>query len=93
MAVRKLRHVGVISVATVSAVIGIIVGLIYGIIAGAVIGLVGLPAAAFEPFAIGPFVGIIGGAVGGFIGGAIFAILYNIAAHFTGGIELDLEES
>ncbi len=106
MAKKNVKRVGVISVASTAALIGVIWGLIWGIIAFILTGFVGVPlqGPGFQ-MGVGPMqgmgaglgilallMGLLAGAVGGFIGGAISALLYNAASKFTGGFELDLEE-
>lgn len=86
---KKVKRVGVISVAAVMTVIDAIVGLICGIIVSLIgASIPGVPAI-FGALAI--IVGLVGGAFAGFISGAIFAILYNIAARYVGGVIVEVE--
>jgi hypothetical protein len=92
----KLKHLDVMSVAKVGAILGLIFGLIEGILMAIVIGSMGVIAKAVIPMAgLGAAVvivfGIIFGLIGGFIGGAIWAFIYNVAAGFVGPVEMDLE--
>jgi len=91
-----LKHVGVMSMAKITALFGLVAGLIYGI-------LFSTMAAAFAPLipglgatgagALGIFIVVIGAILGlivGFISGAIQAFLYNVFAGWVGGIQVDL---
>ncbi len=96
-----LKHVGVLSVAKITALFGVIFGIIYGI-------LVSVFAVAFVSTSMMPGLSNIGpvaagglgialviimailGAVGGFIYGAVVAFLYNVFAGWVGGVEVDL---
>ncbi len=99
-----VRRVGVLSLAKIYgvtlAVIGLIVGVIYGLIMMVVSAFVASSGAQGSGF------GAIGGVVGGlafmiifpifygllgFVGGAIAAAVYNFAAGYIGGLELELE--
>ncbi len=99
-----IKHLDVLSVAKVGAVIGAIWGAIYGFILGIVVavggataasgfGMTGLPLAGLGVAAVivGLIVGAIVGAIFGFIFGAIATFFYNVAFGMTGGIEVDLE--
>jgi hypothetical protein len=97
--VSVLKHVGVLSVAKITALFGVIFGLIYGILfsvfAAAFVSL--MPGVSgLGPLAAGG-IGIvlviltaIVGAIGGFIYGAVVAFLYNVFAGWIGGVEIDL---
>jgi hypothetical protein len=96
----KIRHVGPLSVGKILGVIYAGMGLLIGLFF-AMISMVGAAAAAqqqgfaagFPPVALGIaaiffaplFYGVLG-----FLGGLLTATLYNIAAGFIGGIEIDL---
>jgi uncharacterized membrane protein len=90
-----LKHVGVVSVAKIMAVMGLVFGFIMGIFAGILTSALG----AIVPGGGGLAAGIgimsiifatIAGAIGGFICGAVLAFLYNLFAGLVGGIELEL---
>jgi uncharacterized membrane protein YGL010W len=97
MPIIKLKHLNVLSVAKIGAIVGLIFGLIYGIIlalvvwslgpiAGAVVSMAGLGAGLI-------FVSsIIIGLLAGFIGGALYAFFYNVASGLVGPIEMELED-
>jgi hypothetical protein len=94
----SVKHLGVMSVAKIGAVLGLIFGLVEGIIIGIMAVIIGSAATAgFGPL-LGMGVGglivffaIIIGLIGGFVGGAIYAFIYNVAARYVGPIEVDLE--
>jgi hypothetical protein len=90
-----LKHVGIMSVAKIMAVMGLVFGFIMGLFAGMLTSVLG----ALVPGGGGMAAGIgimsiilatIFGAIGGFIYGAVLAFLYNIFAGLVGGIELEL---
>jgi hypothetical protein len=101
MAKMVVKRLGVLSIAKmyslIAAVFGLIIGIFYGVFialftalmssanGGSVAaGGIGILAVIFFPI----LYGIIG-----FIAGAIGALIYNFAAGFMGGIELDLENA
>jgi hypothetical protein len=91
----QLRHVGVFSVAKISALIGLVLGLIMGIFYGALFAvlapLMSTYSAMMGAGAIAMVIGgIILGAIFGFIYGAVLAFLYNIFADWVGGVEVEL---
>ncbi len=99
-----IKHLDIMSVAKVGAVLGAIWGAIYGLIVGIVIAVGGTTAASafgmsgfglagfgIAAVIIGLIVGAIVGAILGFIFGALGAFFYNIAFGMTGGIKVDLE--
>ncbi|KQC04522.1 MAG: hypothetical protein APR53_10120 [Methanoculleus sp. SDB] len=96
----EIVHLGVFSVAKVSAAIMMVIGLILGIIflllmilGGAVAGSFGIPGmAATTAGIIAIFAGTIGAAVGGFVYGAIAAFLFNVATGWFGGVEVEFRE-
>jgi len=95
-----VKRIGPLSLAKVSGVLYAIMGLIIG----CVLAFVSLLGAAAAPGAEAPFAGMLFGVgavfflpifygVLGFLGSLLMAALYNVAARFAGGIELQLEES
>lgn len=104
MARMQVKSVGVFSYAKITAVTTAAFGLIFGIIYGLIVIIFGAAimagggrdtgAAGAGGIVIGLLimvgVPIIYGVIG-FIFGAIGALIYNIAAGFVGGIELELE--
>ena len=102
MATMAVKRVGVLSFARISGVVGAGLGLIIGVIYGLIIMTVG---AAMMSGRGGPGAGfgIVGGlfamilipafyGVISFVFGALYAFVYNIAAGFVGGIELELQD-
>lgn len=88
----RVRRISVLSAASVLAFVGVLFGLVYGAIVMVVGGAIGLGVFSVTVGgALNLAVGPIFGALGGFIGGAAFAVFYNIAARFIGGIEVELE--
>jgi len=92
----KLTRVGVLFLAKLQAVVMVVAGLIAGIVysfGGALYELFTGTLNAGTILAFGALVGmpIILGAVG-FVAGAVGAVLYNFAAKWFGGIELDVEQ-
>jgi hypothetical protein len=94
-----LKHVGVLSVAKITALFGLVFGLVYGIIFATFAStlLMIMPVASSLGAAgaggIGAVIVVfmaIGGVIGGFIYGAVVAFLYNIFAGWVGGVQLDL---
>jgi hypothetical protein len=100
MANLVLKRVGVLSIAKIEALIMAVFGLLYGLLYGLFMGAI---AAMMPASSGGAAVGGIGilavfifpimFAVMGFIGGALGAVIYNFAAGFIGGIELELENA
>lgn len=94
-----IKRFGVFSVAKIFAAISLVIGLIAGII----FLLLGSAATLFMgPYAPQAAMGVgaglvaiiilaVGGAIGGFIYGAIAALIYNLAAGWFGGVEMELE--
>jgi hypothetical protein len=97
-----LKRVGIVSVAKITAVIGIVIGLIMGIIIGLISTLFGsifdmmgpemMGGAGFGALGLLAIVilPIVYG-IGGFIYGAVVAAIYNIIARIIGGIVLEFE--
>ncbi len=91
----KLRRLGVLSV---GLMMGVVYGL-FGLIAGLIITLISVTiSGAFDQSGFGFLFGVgsiiflpIFYGILGFIGGLIFALIYNLAATFTGGIEMEFE--
>jgi hypothetical protein len=97
--VSVLKHVGILSVAKITALLGLVFGLVYGILFAAYAStlLMIMPLASSLGAAGAGGVGAvivvlmaIGGTVGGFIYGAVIAFLYNIFASWVGGVQIDL---
>lgn len=96
-----LKHIGVLSMAKISAVMYAAIGLLLGLGMAAAFSLVpmardnsGLPGFLAPMLGIGSVVvmPIMYGAAGLVIG-AISAVIYNLFAGIVGGVELDLESS
>jgi len=98
----EIKHIGVWSLAKISAAIFLVVGLIMGIIFmifGAILTaaspMMGVPMLDSGAFTAGGVFAIIAVtivyAIIGFIWGAIAAFIYNTAAGWFGGVEIDLE--
>ncbi len=91
----KLRRLGVLSV---GLLMGVLYGL-FGLIAGLFITLISVAVSgAFDQSGFGFLFGIgsiiilpIFYGILGFLGGLIFALIYNLAGTFTGGIEMEFE--
>jgi hypothetical protein len=95
-----VKRVGVLSLAKIQAVImavfGLIIGLFYGLLLGAMSAMMpsGRDGAAMGGIGIlSVFIFPIIYAVLGFIAGAIGALIYNFAAGFIGGIEMEIEDA
>ena len=106
MAEMTIRHVGVLSVAKIQALLMLVVGLIIGVIYGLFFMLFGAAMSSLAPRGESQAMGGVGSVViglvimiafpifygvMGFIGGAIGGLIYNAAAGFVGGIKIDLE--
>ncbi len=98
----EIKHIGVWSLAKISAAIALVIGLIMGVIFvvfGAVLTaaspMMGIPMLTSGAFTVEGVVAIIVliivYAIIGFIWGAIAAFIYNTAAGWFGGVEIDLE--
>ncbi|MDD4127203.1 MAG: hypothetical protein PHV39_05895 [Methanomicrobium sp.] len=95
----EIKRLGVISVAKIFTAVSLVIGLIVGILFllfGSIFAVFMGGYAAQAAMGVGAglvaiVVMTIGGAVVGFIYGAIVAVIYNIAAGWFGGIELELE--
>ena len=103
MTTMLIKRVGVISSAKISGLIGAGIGLLIGLIYGLIMMTVGAALMAQEG-GPGAGFGVIGGlaviimapifyAVFAFVVGALYALIYNVAAGFVGGIELELESA
>jgi DNA-directed RNA polymerase subunit RPC12/RpoP len=93
----RLRRVGVFSVALISTVVYAIFGLFVGLLVAAV-GMLPRAAGVAVSALRGPLLGAAAVvalpfvyAVIGFFSGLLFALLYNLAARLTGGVELTME--
>lgn len=82
-----VRRVGALSVGKISLVT-------YGLVAG----VIGLVLAVVALFTAGPWaaIGVLIGVpvfygIAGFLGGLLFTWLYNVAAGWVGGVEIDVE--
>jgi hypothetical protein len=106
MAKMTVKRVGVLSVAKTQGIVGMVLGLIIGVIYGVILMLFGAVMMTSEQSgsggaAAGGFIAgllfMIGFPIGygilSFIAGAITAFVYNMAAKFAGGIELELESA
>ena len=103
MPTMTIKRVGVFSVAKISGITGAGLGLILGLIYGLVLMTVGA-AMMSQNEGPGAGFGIIGGLMAivlmpifygviGFVFGALYALIYNVASGFVGGIELQLESA
>lgn len=106
MAKMTVRRVGVLSAAKMYGMVGLGIGLIVGVIYGLIVMMFGAimltsqesgaSGAAAGGFVIGLLIMIgfpIAYGVLCFIAGAIGGFIYNIAAKFAGGLELELEST
>ena len=104
MAKMTIKRVGPLSLAKTQGIVGTALGLIIGVIYGLIMMVFGAVMMTSEQSgsggaAAGGFImGLvfmiafpIGYGILSFIAGAITAVIYNMAAKFTGGIELELE--
>lgn len=102
MAKMMIRRVGILSSAKMSGIVGAGLGLIIGVIYGLLFMVIGAAALSGRN-GPGAGFGIVGGllmmvvipvmyGVLSFVIGAIYALIYNAAAGFVGGVELELEE-
>ena len=89
-----VKKVDIMSAAKIEAIICAIFGLILGIIVALFSGLLGsVSGSSFGNWGLGSIIIMpIIYAVIGFISGAIGAALYNLAAGWIGGIQIELEE-
>ena len=103
MAKMELKRVGIFSSAKISGIVGAGLGLIIGVLYGLIMMTVGA-AMMTQNQGPGAGVGIIGGllmmivipifyGVLSFIFGALYAVIYNIAAGFVGGLEMEFEST
>jgi hypothetical protein len=96
MSTYKLKHLDVMSVAKIGAILGLIWGLIWGIVMAVWISslgfiMEGLLSMAGISAGVTFVVMLIFGLIGGFIAGAFWAFVYNVVAGFIGPIAMDLE--
>jgi hypothetical protein len=102
MAIMSVNRVGVLSFAKITGIVGAGIGLIIGVIYGLIVMTIG---AALMSGRGGPGAGagIVGGlfvmilvpafyGILSFVFGALYAFIYNVAAGFVGGIELEMTE-
>ncbi len=94
-----VRRVGVLSVARIFGIVSAVFGLLGGVLMTLVFSTGALPEAAQQDPGMAWIAGMgalaivalpILYGIAGFIGGAIYAWIYNLAARFVGGIEIDL---
>jgi hypothetical protein len=100
-----IKRVGVLSLAKIFGLITFVIGIIIGVIYGLVIILVGSALLSQAGGDAGP-VAALGGVVGGilmmilipimygalgFMMGAVYALIFNVASGFLGGLELQVE--
>ena len=92
-----LKRIGVLSLAKIYAVLMAITGLILGVIV-AVMGLIAGQASE-GLYQVSPKIGLVGiilfpilYGIAGFIIGALTAWLFNLAAKYFGGLELELDK-
>ena len=106
MAKMQVKRVGVLSLAKIYAVTMAAFGLIFGVIYGLIFMVVGgaimagggrdSGTAGAGSFAIGLIMMVaipVTYGILGFIGGLLGGVVYNVAAGFVGGIELELENT
>ena len=96
----RLRRIGLLSAGLFSASAGVIFGLLFGIIAlfAAALGALNDPGGQNTPALLGFGVGMLVGVplfygFAGLVGGIINAVIYNILAGITGGIEMEFTDS
>lgn len=103
MANMELKRVGVLSSARISGATGAGLGLIIGVIYGLIVMVAGVAILSQSKSAGAGFT-ILGGlfaivlipifyGILAFIAGALYAFIYNVAAGFVGGLELELEST
>jgi hypothetical protein len=92
----KLKKVKPSSLAKFSAIMGLFVGLIYSVV---FIFIMLIASGSQKSIGIGFGLGIVGVilipiiyAGMGYIGGLIYAVIFNVIARFSGGIELEVEQ-
>jgi hypothetical protein len=99
-----LKHVGVLSLAKITALFGLLFGLLCGLIWGILFAVFAAALAMIVPgtsslgaggigvitVIVMAIIGAIIGAVIGLIKGAVLAFLYNVFADRVGGIQIDL---
>lgn len=93
MARKIIKSLGVLSVGKIYAAIGVFIGLIFSLIAllfgnvGMMMGSPGMAGFGIAAIILYPIIL----SIGGFINGIIMAFVYNLAANWIGGLEVDLE--
>ena len=105
MAKMLVKRVGVLSLAKLQAIIGVGLGLVIGIPIGLIMMIVGAAVMSQGEGGVaggGMSVGLglfyiillpVMYGIGGFIFGVITALIYNVAAGFLGGLELEMENA
>lgn len=100
----RIQKVGVLSLGKIFGVLHGGMGLVVGAIFSAFALVGGIASQMSGDAAVGGFVAIMMGAGAivalpliygamGFVGGLLTALLYNVAARFAGGLEIELEQS
>jgi hypothetical protein len=104
MAKMQVKRIGVFSYAKITAITNAAVGLLIGIIYGVMVIIFGaamMAGGGRDTTAGGGVMLVVGllimigfpimSGIAGFIAGAIGAVIYNVAAGFVGGLELEME--
>jgi hypothetical protein len=100
-----IKRVGVLSLAKIFGLITLVIGIVIGVIYGLVIIIVGsalLTQAGGDAGPAAALGGVVGGIVAmilipimygalGFVMGAVYALVFNVASGFLGGLELQVE--
>ena len=95
-----IRRIGVLSAAKMFGILGLAIGLLVGVMMFLVTSMGGMAAAAQEQSGAGLVAGMgllavivmpLMYGVFMFVGGAIQAFLYNVAARYVGGIQIEAE--
>jgi len=99
-----IKRIGVISAAKIGGIIGAAFGLIIGVIFFLVYSVIGVAASSFGPDHGSGAGALLGGlgvisiiafpvmyGIAGFIGGLLQAFIYNLAAGFVGGLQVETE--
>ena len=92
---KKLKKIGVFSLAKSLTLFGAVVGLVAGILYSGIGAIYDAATGAVSSGTVLAFLAIVGMpvmfALAGFVIGAVVSSLYNIAANWVGGVEVDLE--